>query len=55
MSHYIPRKQVLIIWELMDLLRVVYFTGGANTSIFNQDGDNLYLLLIRQTARVKLV
>ena len=40
----------------MDLLRVVYFTGGgANTSIFNQDGDNLYLLLISQTARVKLV
>ena len=28
---------------------------GTNTSIFNQDGDNLYLLLISQTAKVKLV
>lgn len=30
------------------------FYWGTNTSIFNQDGDNLYLLLISQTAKMKL-
>lgn len=30
------------------------FYWGTNTSIFNQDGDTLYLLLISQTAKAKL-
>lgn len=27
---------------------------GTNTSVFNQDGDNLYLLLIGETTKIKL-
>lgn len=31
-----------------------YFYWGANTDIFNEDGDNLYLLKIGQTVKIRL-